>query len=158
MSGTVSPAKFGDFVSANLQERLVAILKTPNSYGIHDDKWPIRFAVVCWQLWKSEDHRRMSMNTVGKGVLVNVRFGLLSCGRSMICCITFGILDTRNQWWNQTVFREWDVVIRHVGRMANSVADDLACLYHGAPVGTVLFQEPPLVVVAALSKDFSSLA
>ncbi|KAK8506977.1 hypothetical protein V6N12_041654 [Hibiscus sabdariffa] len=58
----------------------------------------------------------------------------------------------------QLLAREWDVVIRHIGRMTNNATNGLACLYCGAPAGTVLFQEPPLVVFAALSKDFSSLA
>ncbi|KAK8496204.1 hypothetical protein V6N12_055336 [Hibiscus sabdariffa] len=135
-SRLVSPAKFGDFVSANLQERLVAILKTPNSYGIHDDKWPIRFAVVCWQLWK---------RSTGK------------C--SVWLTELWAIHDMLYHLWNLGYEKSMvESNCLHVGRMANSVADDLACLYHGAPVGTVLFQEPPLVVVAALSKDFSSLA
>ncbi|KAK8600341.1 hypothetical protein V6N12_050197 [Hibiscus sabdariffa] len=175
----VSLDKRDDFVTANLQEWMVANLKTPNRYGINDDKWPIRFVVVYLQLWK----RRCSLLLDDKFVekkdfltqcgrlmrsLATVRSCSSSCVRSMKRCFTFGILDIRKQWWNRTrlymvnslVFsigqllaREWDVISRHIGRMANNVTDGLARICRGAPVGTMLFQEPQLVVVVALSKD-----
>ncbi|KAK9026587.1 hypothetical protein V6N11_039422 [Hibiscus sabdariffa] len=47
---------------------------------------------------------------------------------------------------------------RHIGRTENTVAVGLARIYRGAPVGTMLFQEPHLVVATALSKDLSGLA
>ncbi|KAK8590121.1 hypothetical protein V6N12_024504 [Hibiscus sabdariffa] len=33
-------------------EWLVANLRITSKYGGNDEKWQVRFAVVCWQLWK----------------------------------------------------------------------------------------------------------
>ncbi|KAK9013274.1 hypothetical protein V6N11_041288 [Hibiscus sabdariffa] len=52
----------------------------------------------------------------------------------------------------QLLARGWNINVRHIGRMANSVADGLTRLYRGAHVGTVLFQEPPLVTTGKAAR------
>ncbi|KAL4312018.1 hypothetical protein GQ457_01G052780 [Hibiscus cannabinus] len=51
----------------------------------------------------------------------------------------------------------WGVKVRHIGRSANGVADSLARLYRGTPIGIVTFAEPPTDAVAAILRDYHSL-
>ncbi|KAK9012033.1 hypothetical protein V6N11_040103 [Hibiscus sabdariffa] len=51
--------------------------------------------------------------------------------------------------------REWRVQIRHINRCGNTVADILARMFRGKPVGEVCYANP-LKGMSALAKDMSS--
>ncbi|KAK8980236.1 hypothetical protein V6N11_061450 [Hibiscus sabdariffa] len=51
----------------------------------------------------------------------------------------------------------WKVEVYHIGHSANGVADSLARLLHGAPIGSLTFAEPPVKAAMALLKDNQSL-
>ncbi|KAL4295874.1 hypothetical protein GQ457_12G003750 [Hibiscus cannabinus] len=53
--------------------------------------------------------------------------------------------------------RDWRVQLRHIPRSENSVADKLARMSMGAPIGETLFARPPLKVIPLLEKDLINI-
>ncbi|KAL4386195.1 hypothetical protein GQ457_09G008270 [Hibiscus cannabinus] len=51
----------------------------------------------------------------------------------------------------------WEVEVHHIGRSANGVADSLARMYRGAPIGIATFAEPPTDAAATMLRDYHSL-
>ncbi|KAK8479609.1 hypothetical protein V6N12_033904 [Hibiscus sabdariffa] len=59
--------------------------------------------------------------------------------------------------WN-LIWTLKDLEFKHIHRSGNGVADGLARLAYGAPVGAWIFREPPAEVATALLKDLHDLA
>ncbi|KAK9027642.1 hypothetical protein V6N11_067467 [Hibiscus sabdariffa] len=57
----------------------------------------------------------------------------------------------------QLLSHDWDLEFKHIHCSTNGVADGLACLTCGAPVGAWNFRKPPTEVAAALLKDLHDL-
>ncbi|KAL4367047.1 hypothetical protein GQ457_05G012210 [Hibiscus cannabinus] len=53
--------------------------------------------------------------------------------------------------------RDWRVQLRHISCSENSVADKLARMSRGAPIGETLFARPPLEVIPLLEKDLINI-
>ncbi|KAL4385391.1 hypothetical protein GQ457_15G007880 [Hibiscus cannabinus] len=52
--------------------------------------------------------------------------------------------------------RDWRVRIRYINRSGNMVANKLARMSRGKPIGEALFESPPLEVIPLLEKDIST--
>ncbi|KAK9027352.1 hypothetical protein V6N11_067190 [Hibiscus sabdariffa] len=104
-----------------------------------------------------EGVQRGSLNAGGRGWQTPGSGWLKANVDGAILLRSGGLRDEHGEWifgFSKSTDQQWDIVINHISRKANGVADGLARLSRGAPVGIVYFQEPPLLLAEALAFSY----
>ncbi|KAL4363450.1 hypothetical protein GQ457_04G007790 [Hibiscus cannabinus] len=91
--------------------------------------------------WRNKENRALGSSDRGE-LTILIRFGVGISSRSGDIVLS-----------NEFMSRDWRVQLRHIPRSGNPVANKLARMSRGEPIGETLFDRPPLEVILLLEKD-----
>ncbi|KAL4284355.1 hypothetical protein GQ457_16G011300 [Hibiscus cannabinus] len=112
--------------------------------------------VLMSELWAIHDALSLAWSRGFRWVVLetdNLEASKIVAGSSPILIDNSLVIAIRN-----LLSYNWEVEVRHIGRAANGVADSLARMLRGAPIGSEMFVEPPMEAAAALLQDLSGLS
>ncbi|KAK9040568.1 hypothetical protein V6N11_015714 [Hibiscus sabdariffa] len=145
------------------------------SFYAEDGEWGVRFSITCWLLWKRrcrllfdpdegvmddilrrggrlvEDCSRASRVVKGPQAGQIITASSKALGGSAPVCSILRMLG-----------KDWSVVVKHIGRGSNGVADRLAQRGRGLSMDQVIFSEVPDAVACLMENEhlgsFSTIA